>query len=331
MPKKYSNAKYIFIFVMIQLAWLAVLGLWIARYVSNHMVLKEIDKRYAIHISTGGNVAVLIVGLALITITTAGMWILFRYLNFHFHQTRLYDNFIASITHELKTPLASIQLYLETLNSYEDISGEQLRSFLVKMHTETRRLNKMISSILETGRLESPHAVYNCRVMNAGDALQSIWEDLRTQYGLTNKRFKISGDTQSQAVLDMTAMRMVFENLIDNSLKYSPGNTQIEIHLSESAKFIHIRYRDYGNGIPRPQLKKIFRKFYRITDMLNPSVKGTGLGLYLVKSIVNFHGGNISAAIPDDNRGLIFDIELPRYPHYRKGYLNKLLKSKNRK
>ncbi|MDO9548174.1 MAG: HAMP domain-containing sensor histidine kinase [Candidatus Marinimicrobia bacterium] len=328
MPKKYSNAKYIVIFVLVQLAWLAVLGLWIARYVSNNMVLKEIDQRYAINISTGGNIAVLVVGLALITAATAGMWILFRYLNFHFHQTRLYDNFISSITHELKTPLASIQLYIETLISYEDISGNQVRSFVEKMHSEIVRLNKMINSILEVGRLENRNAIYNCRIMNANATLKAIWEDLRVQYNLEKSQFQTDGNTQSQVVLDQTAIRLVFENLIDNSLKYSPDNPRIEIQVSESDKYIQIRYRDYGNGISHQQLKKIFKKFYRITDMQNPSVRGTGLGLYLVKGIINFHGGNITADIPIDNIGLLFDIEFPRYPLHRKSYLNKLLKSK---
>ncbi|MFH1249668.1 MAG: HAMP domain-containing sensor histidine kinase [bacterium] len=329
MTKRYSSAKHIVIFVIVQLAWLAVLGLWIARYVSNNMVLKEIDQRYAINISTGGNVAVLVIGLALITAATAGMWILFRYLNFHFHQTRLYDNFISSITHELKTPLTSIQIYLETLNSYEDISSEQIQSFVEKMHTETVRLNKMINSILEVGRLETSNATYNCRIMSADETLKAIWENLRVQFNLEKGQFQTDGNSQSQVVMDQTAIRLVFENLIDNSLKYSPDNPRIEIQLSDSDKHIQIRYRDYGNGIPQLQLKKIFKKFYRITDIQNPSVKGTGLGLYLVKGIVNFHGGHITADIPVDNIGLLFDIEFPRYPFHRKGYLNKLLKSKH--
>ncbi|MBN2601066.1 MAG: HAMP domain-containing histidine kinase [Candidatus Marinimicrobia bacterium] len=327
MQKKYSNAKYIVIFVLVQIAWLAVLGLWIARYVTNHMVLKEIDQRYAIHISSVGNITVLVVGLALIAITTAGMWILFRYLNFLFHQTSLYDNFISSITHELKTPLSSIQIYLDTLRSYDDISGEQIQSFIEKMHLETIRLNKMINSILEVGRLETRNATYNCRVMNADETLKSMLEEIRDQYNLEKNRFRIEGSTASQIVMDRTAMRLVFENLIDNSLKYSPENPRIDINLSDSEKYIRIRLRDYGTGVLRLHLKKIFKKFYRFTDIQNPSVKGTGLGLYLVKGIVNFHGGIITANIPDDNIGLQFDIEFPRYPFHRKGYLNSLLKS----
>ncbi|HDP66920.1 MAG TPA: HAMP domain-containing histidine kinase [Candidatus Marinimicrobia bacterium] len=329
MPKKTSNAKYIVIFVLIQAAWLAVLGLWIARYVNTHMVLKDIDQRYAIHINTGGNVAILVVGLALIAITTAGMWILFRYLNFHFHQTKLYDNFIASITHELKTPLASVQLYLETLDSYTDISEPQLRGFTTKMSREVTRLNRMINSILEVGRFESGQATRNCQLVNAGKALNQIWEDLRTQYALENDRFRISGSSDSQAVLDVDTVRLLFENLIDNSIKYSRGEPQIEIKLADSEKYITILYRDYGHGVQPSQLRKIFKKFYRLREVPHPNVRGTGLGLFLVKNIVNFHGGRIKAQIPGKKPGLQFHIELPRYRVCRKHYLNKLLNPKD--
>ncbi|MGC9363283.1 MAG: sensor histidine kinase [Fidelibacterota bacterium] len=328
MLKKYSNAKYIVVFVFVQAAWLAVLGLWIARYVSNHMVLKEIDQRYAIHLNTGGNVAILVIGLTLIAFTTAGMWILFRYLNFHFHQTKLYDNFIASITHELKTPLASIQLYLETLNAYHDISRDQLDTFLTKIGRETSRLDKMINSILEVGRFESPHPTHDCRLLDVSKALTEIVEELRIQYELTDEQVRITGSSESQAVLDLVTMRLLFENLFDNSIKYSRKEPQIEIELADSDKYITILYRDFGYGVPLSQLRRIFKKFYRLRGVSRSNVRGTGLGLYLVKNIVNFHGGRIKARIPEEKPGLQFHIELPRYPLCRKRYLNKLLNPK---
>lgn len=327
MSRKYSSAKHIVIFIIVQGAWLAVLGLWIARYVSNHMFLKEIDQRYAIHIGTGGNVAVLVIGLALITAAIAGMGILFRYLNFHFHQTRLYDNFIASITHELKTPLASIQLYLETLKSYKDVSEKELNSFIENMENETRRLNKMITSILEVGRLETSSAVHNCQIKEVSEIIPPMIDDLRSQYHLSKNQIKLQCNSHSQFVIDQLAVRLVFENLIDNSVKYSIDDPQIEITINDSAKTVKILYRDHGHGISPMQLKKIFRKFYRITNGQYPNVKGTGLGLYLVKGIVSAHGGHVAVCIPEKSTGLQFTIEFPRYPIHRRHYLNRLLKS----
>jgi signal transduction histidine kinase len=326
--KRYSLAKYIVIFVLVQLAWLAVMGLWIARYVTNHLVFKEIDQRYAIHISTGGEVAMLVIGLVLIVATLAGISVIFRYLNFHFRQTRMYDNFISSITHELKTPLASIHLYLDTIASYQDINPQQTAKFIDQMRKEAVRLNKMINSILEIGRLESKHARYHCAIYEADEVLRSVWEELRAQYGLNPEQVRISGQLSSQIVVDRDAIRLLFENLFDNSQKYSEQPVQIEIALAEIDQGIAITYRDYGVGVPKSQLKKIFKKFHRITGLQIPSVRGTGLGLYLVKGIVGFHHGRIRALTPDSGKGLIFQIELPTYSPSRKTYLNKLLETR---
>ncbi len=328
MRKKYSLAKYIVIFILVQLAWLSMLGLWIARYVSNHLVFKEIDQRYAIHISTGGEVAMLVIGLVLLVGAIAGISMIFRYLNFHFRQTRMYDNFISSITHELKTPLASIQLYLDTMTQYRDITSEEKSKIIDQMQQETIRLNKMINSILEIDSLESKHAQFHCKIYDADQLLNTIWKELQNQFSLTSDQLCISGRIQSQIVVDQNAIRILFENLFDNSLKYSEEPVRIDIALSETEKQIFIDYRDHGTGVADWQLKKIFKKFHRILDPLNPSVKGTGLGLYLVKSIIAYHAGEIKAIQPTEGKGLIFQIRLPVYPDSRKSYLKKLLKSK---
>ncbi len=326
MAKIYSLAKYIVIFVLVQLAWLAVMGLWIARFVTNHLVFKEIDQRYAIHISSGGEIATLVIGLVLIVAVVAGMSVIFRYLYFHFRQTRLYDNFISSITHELKTPLASIQLYIDTIVSYQDLNPQQTAQFIEQMRSETARLNKMINSILEIGRLESKRALTRCTVYEADEVLRSIWEELRVRYGLSHNQLCISGQCSTQIVIDKDAIRLLFENLFDNSQKYSEQPVQIDINLMETNKRIVITYRDHGVYVPKNQLKKIFKKFYRITGPQIPSVKGTGLGLYLVKGIVGFHRGHIKTQIPEDGKGLLFRIEIPVYQTGCRSHLNKLLK-----
>ncbi|MFH1212785.1 MAG: HAMP domain-containing sensor histidine kinase [Candidatus Neomarinimicrobiota bacterium] len=326
MPKKYSSAGYIAIFVVVQVVWLAVLGLWIARYVVSHFTYKEIGRRYAIQINSGGDVAMLVVGLVLIAAGIAGMSIMFRYLNVQFRQTRLYDNFIASITHELKTPLASIRLYIDTLSRYRDITSDQTREFLMKMRHETERLDRMIGAVLEVDRLESGYARYHCTVREAERTLRALFEEMRQQFTLLPKQLSVTGTLQSQMVFDTTALRIVFENLFENSRKYSTEPMRIDITLSETDKQISITFRDHGTGVARGQLKKIFNKFYRISDPRNPSVKGTGLGLYLVKGIITFHGGRISTEVPEDGAGLVIRIELPAYPNGRKRLLKKLLK-----
>lgn len=328
MSKKYSSAKYIVIFVLVQVVWLAVLGLWIARYVISHVTFKEIGQRYAIQINSGGDVAMLVIGLVLIAAGIAGMSLMFRYLNLQFRQTRLYDNFVASITHELKTPLASIRLYIDTLGRYPDITSDQTHGFLKQMRHETERLERLIGAVMEVDRLESGYTRYHCTIHDADTILKMLFEELREQYDLLPEQVLITGTLQSQLVFDKIALRIVFENLFGNSRKYSPDALRIEIALSENEQRIFITFRDFGTGVPRDQLKKIFRKFYQVSDPQNPSVKGTGLGLYLVKGIITYHGGRIRAKIPDDGIGLITQIELPAYPHGRKRLFRKLLKER---
>lgn len=326
MSKKYSSARYIAIFVVVQVVWLAVLGLWIARYVVSHVAFREIGRRYAIQINSGSDVAMLVVGLVLIAAGIAGMSIMFRYLNVQFRQTRLYDNFIASITHELKTPLASIRLYIDTLSHYRDITPDQTHGFLMQMRHETERLNRMIGAVLEVDRLESGYARYHCTILEADETLKALFEDIRQQLAILPGQLSVTGDLQSQMVFDKNALRIVFENLFENSRKYSVEPPRIEIALTENDKRMMVTFRDHGASVPRNELKKIFRKFYRVNDPRNPSVKGTGLGLYLVKGIIAYHGGHIVADLPDDGMGLIMRIELPAYFKSRKRLHRKLLK-----
>jgi len=304
---------------------LAVLGLWIARYVVNHITYKGIGHRYAIQIGSGGDVAMLVIGLVLIAAGIAGMSIMFRYLNLHFRQTRLYDNFMASITHELKTPLAAIRLNIDTLNRYQDMTPDQTRGFLAQMRQEAGRLERMVGAVLEVDRLEGGYMRYHCEVLETGCTLKSLFEELREQYGLSVEEARITGTIRSQMVFDTSALRIVFENLFGNSCKYSSDMLKIEMNLDEDEKNIIITFRDFGTGVPSGQIKKIFRKFYQVRDPRNPSVKGTGLGLYLVKGIITYHGGRIHAALPARGSGLIMRIELPVYPYGGKRLYRRLL------
>ena len=304
------------------------MGLWIARYAVSHVIYKEIGQRYAIRINSGADVAMLVVGLVLIAAGIAGISILFRRLNQQFHQTRLYDNFIASVTHELKTPLAAIRLYLDTIGRYADISAEQRHEFLEQMQRETGRLEHTIGAILEVGRIESGYARYQCTILEAGPTIKSILMELAGQFTLSPEHISISGALQAQIVFNPNALRGVFENLFENSRKYSRNALRLEVTLAETQDEILINFRDYGVGVPRKQLKKIFKKFHRIADPQNPSVKGTGLGLFLVRGILHYHGGRIQAELPKEGGGLIMRITLPVYTPKRQRFFDKLLEGR---
>lgn len=327
MGKKYSAAKYIVIFVIVQFFWLALMGLWIARFVSNHMVIKEIGERYAMNVGNGSGVAILIIGLVLLVAVLVGGSILFRYLNFHFRQTRLYDNFIANITHELKTPLTSIQLILDTIKSHDDIPKEKNQKFISQMQHETTRLNKMISSILEVGGMERQRDIYSCNVYRWDVLAKDIIENARDYARLNSEQLIFNIHVQEKVVADRDAIRVVFENLIENSIKYSSKPVKIEIADKLENDWLILNYRDYGIGVEKRELKKIFKKFYRVNNPADPSVKGTGLGLYWLRSIIRYHGGKIAAHTPAEGDGLAFEIKLPIYGNRKKSLTKRLLKT----
>jgi signal transduction histidine kinase len=132
-------------------------------------------------------------------------------------------------------------------------------------------------------------------------------------------------------VVDRNAMKIVFNNLIENAIKYSIEPVKININLSRISKKIYIRLSDKGIGINPDELKKVFNKFYRIYDINIPTVKGTGLGLYWVKEIIKTHGGKITALSEGKNKGSTFRIELPVFQISKKRFLDKLLRNTSKR
>jgi len=311
MNNKYSLIYYIIIFVVVQLIWLAIVGLWIARYVANHMILKKIGERYSIHISYTGSVSILVIGLGLLVLAIIGMSLLFRHLNLQFKRTKMYDDFIANVTHELKTPLASINLYLDTITK-RDVSEEQLNNFINRMQKDTNRLNELINKILDVAKIDQKEKEYSCQVKDTTDLFKKVFDELQIQYPDINININIEED-DSQCLLDREAILTVLKNLVDNSRKYSKEGPEIKIKLWTTKNWIKITYIDNGIGIPAGDEKKIFNKFYRSDKKKFGKVGGSGLGLYIVKEIIKYHRGKIKATSEGIEQGTKFIIDLPRY------------------
>jgi signal transduction histidine kinase len=331
MIKKRSLFKHILIFTLAQVAWLSLLGLWIYWYVSNYIIFNKVGDRISPHIiSEGTNNVPLIGGLILLVAVSVGMSIIFRNLNLQLKLTNLYDNFIANVTHELKSPLASIQLHLETMNERK-ISPDKINEFVNLMMKDTERLNGLINSILEISGLEQKKVAHNFYVYEADSVIRELIDGAVDQFALPKNAIKINGNVKCQCVMDKKALQMVFNNLIDNSIKYTtrPVNIQIEL-ICLSKKFV-IEFSDQGIGLSQKSQKKIFEKFHRIYNFKVPSVKGTGLGLYWVKEIIKHHGGCVSVFSEGMEKGSTFRIELPIYKTSKKRYINNLLKITQRR
>jgi len=326
MKKSNTLIYHVLVFILAQIAWFSLLGLWIYWYISNYIIINQFGDRLSSQIiSQSINVEALISGLILLVVISVGMFLIFIYLTKQMNLTRLYDNFIANVTHELKSPLSSIQLYLETLYA-RNVPGPKQKDFISLMIKDTERLNNLINSILDISGIEQKKIAYNYQVCSADEIINTLISDAKMQFKLTDKHIKIEGGTNCQIVVDRRALRIVFNNLFDNAIKYSRETVHITIRFSSNLKYFILDFSDLGIGISIKDQKKIFNKFHRIYNIDSPNVKGTGLGLYWVKEIIKAHGGRISVFSKGQDCGTTFRIELPIYLHSKKRYIKQLLK-----
>jgi len=280
-------------------------------------------------VSETTNVLALVGGLVLLVVISIAMSLIFIYLTKQMNLTKLYDNFIANVTHELKSPLSSIQLYLETMKSRQ-IPLNKEKEFLNIMLKDTSRLNHLINSILEISGLEQKKIAHKYAVSEIQTLSETLINEAIENYRLPPDAVTIDGTVDCLCVIDQEAYKIVINNLFDNAIKYSRGIVKIEIHLMQNSKYFILTFRDFGIGIPLKKQEKIFYKFLRIYDQESPSVKGTGLGLYWVREIIKSHGGKVSVMSGGRDKGTTFTIELPIYKATKKRYINYLLKITHR-
>lgn len=327
MRGKHSLFYHILIFIIAQLVWLSLLGIWIYWYVSNYIVFEKVgdqvspqliyDVQNALPFILG---LILLIGLSFITS------LIFRHLNVQLRLTELYDNFIGNVTHELKSPLSSIQLYLETLKQ-RDVPSEKRKEFIDMMMKDTDRLQNLINSILEISAQEKKRLLQDYRVYQADIIVKELIEESFEKFRVGKENYRITGEAPCQIVAGKDAMKVVFDNLTDNAVKYSVQQVQIIISLSCNSKRFNIQFTDFGIGIAAKEQKKILSKFYRIYNKEIPNVKGTGLGLYRVKEIIKAHEGKITVSSEGEGTGTTFRIELPVSRTLKKRRLKKLLKT----
>ncbi|MBN1781486.1 HAMP domain-containing histidine kinase [bacterium] len=326
MKHRRSSLVHILIFILAQTAWLSLLGIWIYWYVTNYIIFSSVDDHLSAQIvSEGRNVFVLVSGLILLIIVSVLMSLQFHRLNIQFNLAGLYDNFISNVTHELKSPLASIQLALETMHRY-NLPESRQKEFIRMMLKDTERLNKLINAILEIPALEQKRIAHNFQVYPIGRLMHEIIGESREQFNVPDSAIHVEGDASCECVADRNALKIVIDNLMDNSIKYSSEAVQITVTMHCAHKCFVLDFQDKGIGISAQHQKKIFDKFYRIHDRSSPSVKGTGLGLYWSREIIKYHGGRISIHNRGRHHGTLFRIELPIYRAVKNRYIQNLLK-----
>ncbi|MBS4035419.1 MAG: HAMP domain-containing histidine kinase [Ignavibacterium sp.] len=311
MRLRHSFVYNLIIFVFAQLVWLAVLLLWIYWYVTNNIIFEQVGEELSPQIVVDApSVAPFVVGIVMLTGLSFILVLFFRHLSIQIRLTKLYDNFIANITHELKSPLSSIQLYLETLRTRE-VPPDKSKEFYDLMIRDSARLQNLINSILEISALEGKQNRNHFTTQRVNEIFPKLIRDSVEQFRLPDNSLdvKVSGDCE--VFIDVNSFKMVFDNLVDNAVKYSPGNLKIEVFANCNPKKLIVDFKDNAIGIAGKEQKKIFQKFYRIYDKDIPNVKGTGLGLYWAREIIKTHKGKISVHSDGRGKGTTFRIELP--------------------
>ena len=313
MRKRNSLFYYVLVFTLAQVAWFFLLGLWIYWYVSNYVIMTKVGETISPQlISESSNIFALVNGLILLVVVSVGMSLIFIYLTKQMNITRLYDNFIANITHELKSPLSSIQLYLETMNS-RNVPESKNKEFIGIMMKDADRLNKLITSILNISQLEKKHLAYNFQVCKFDFLIRQLIGEAAEQFKLDNISVSIEGKASCRSVVDRSALKIVINNLFDNAIKYSKEPAKLIVNLACNEKFVVVKVSDSGIGISSKDQKDIFQKFLRIYNKNIPNVKGSGLGLYWAREIIKYHGGKMSVHSAGIGKGTTFIIELPIY------------------
>jgi len=308
---KHSLFYHILIFIIAQLVWLSLLGIWIYWYVSNYIVFEKVGDQVSPQLVYDvQNTLPFILGLILLVGLSFITSLIFRHLNVQLRITQLYDNFIGNVTHELKSPLSSIQLYLETLRQ-RNVPAEKQKEFIDMMMKDADRLESLINSILKISAQEKKKQLRDYQVYRADLIVKNLLEESFEKFRIGKENYSINGEAPCEILAGKDSLKIIFDNLADNAVKYSTSAAKIGVKLSCNTNKFIIEFTDNGIGIDLKEHKKIFNKFYRIYNKDIPNVKGTGLGLYRVKEIVRAHRGKISVA--SEGEGTTFRIEMPVY------------------
>jgi two-component system, OmpR family, sensor histidine kinase SenX3 len=257
----------------------------------------------------------LVLGIIFFLVIISGLVLNTIFLVREVRRNEQHDTFINAVTHELKTPLASIRLYLETLQR-RDLDPEKRQEFYRVMHEDSDRLLRLVEQVLHSARTPRQALVHRMPV-DMRPLVRDSLELARSRHHLPDTaieyRDAMPDDAPATVLGDPEELKVAVSNLIDNAIKYSGADVHVAVELAASEPAtLAVRVHDDGIGISHPELKRIFRRFYRIPGVVATRVKGTGLGLFIVRSVARKHGGRVVAQSDGPGQGSTFTLSLPR-------------------
>lgn len=291
----------VIILITIQIAWLIIVVLWVEWYVHYRQIRMQPIGVWDIVIITEVSI--------LFTLILGGIYVLFILYQRQLTLMRTQMHIIQSVTHAFKTPIATMQLYLETIMK-RDLPEKTRTDLLNGMFTVNQRLKSLVYNFLESARLSSSRRHYNFTVISAPTLISSCI----TKHDIFLKEVEVSFHNNDETIpisIDVDAFEMVFSNLVENAIHYSTGTPQVDIRLWKDEKWAYIEFSDRGIGIPKERYRDVFTMFKRLPDAVSLWGSGTGMGLYVVKGIIKAHGGSIRVKPTEKGVGSSFIIRLP--------------------
>jgi signal transduction histidine kinase len=256
----------------------------------------------------------LVLGIITFALIIAGLIVYTVFLVLEIKRNEDHDTFINAVTHELKTPIASMRLYLQTLQSRE-VDDERRRQFYDIMLADADRLHRTVEQVLKAGAVAQKPKIIARSPVDMTALSRECVKLAVVRHHLPEQAVALEAHAGQPLIVsgDAEELRTVITNLLDNAVKYSGDHVRVTVSVAApSPDTVWVRVQDRGVGIPRKQLKRIFNRFYRVQARGLKQIKGTGLGLYIVRAIARAHGGRVFAQSEGEGRGATFTLELPR-------------------
>jgi len=257
----------------------------------------------------------LIAGLILFPLIITGVVLNTTFLVREIRRNEQHENFINAVTHELKTPIASVKLHLQTLQQ-RPVDEAKRQEFYQVMVDDCDRLLGTVEQVLRAGRLRNSQSKGSFQPIDLARVMDECLALAQTRYRLTpgELTYKASfpAGRPPRVLGDEDDLKAVVLNLVDNAIKYSGNSVTVAVELTQTdSRAATIRVSDRGVGIPVSELSQIFKRFYRIPGTMTSRIKGAGLGLFIVRAVVARHGGTVFAESDGEGQGTTFTVQLP--------------------
>jgi signal transduction histidine kinase len=259
---------------------------------------------------TGVHWVLLILGWLFFTLLIAGLLLICVWLVREMRLNQRQQDFLDGVTHEMKTPLASLRLFVDTLDRHR-VSPERRQSFLEKMGEDLSRLERTVDQVLAAARAEGRARAPRLERVDVSGLLAGCVDEVRARHRLPDEAIQLEAPPVLPARGDREELGLVFRNLLENAVKYSPEPVEVAVAArAHGDGRVEVEIADRGIGIPAQELRKIFQRFYRAGRDVQRQVAGLGLGLFIVRQLVRRQGGSVVARSEGHGRGSRFVVTL---------------------